>query len=185
MISIDGGPGGPLPGGVKGQSRLPSKRMLLLLRILLLWPVLLGAYLLLAGAASSTELIAGIPTALAASLFAVLLHHLANRQLTLRAPWLRLLARVARSLVSDSVRVGAVLLHSLWRRPPGAVGSQIRQPFRNGDDTPLSAGRRGLVTLGLSLAPNGFVIAMPGGEDAILLHRLVPAPPSDDQIWPA
>jgi hypothetical protein len=78
-----------------------------------------------------------------------------------------------------------MLLSVLWRRPDGSLGVITRQPFRQGHDTPQDAGRRGLVTLGISLAPNGYVLSIPDSRNELVLHRLTPAAPSADRKWPA
>ncbi len=89
---------------------------------------------------------------------------------------------------ADTWRVGRVLLRTLApgqahaaRTAPGML--QI-QPFRRGSDDPAEAGRRALVTLGLSLAPNGYVVDFATGS-GLLIHRLQPVPPQPDQDWPA
>jgi hypothetical protein len=42
-----------------------------------------------------------------------------------------------------------------------------------------------MVTLALSVAPNGYVMNVPAGGDALLMHRLAPAAPDPDPEWPA
>lgn len=146
--------------------------------------IFFGFYILFAGEASATEIAAGVPAAIAVAGFTVLLHRVAGRPFRLKAPWLRVLAGPLAALLPDAVRVGRVLLRALWRRPPGAVGSMVRQPFQKGGEDPASAARRGLVTLGSSLAPNGYVLDIPDGEGALLLHRLAAVPSDPDQRWP-
>jgi hypothetical protein len=58
----------------------------------------------------------------------------------------------------------------------------LRQPFDTGTAAPLDAGRRALVVLGASFAPNGIAVGVAPG--ALLLHRLDPRPPSPDRGWP-
>ena len=93
-------------------------------------------------------------------------------------------SRALIALATDTARVGVVLLRAILRRPQGAVGAVVRQPFAGGGETARDAGRRGLVTLLASLAPNGFVLHVPGDDDALVLHRLARAPLSRDQAWP-
>ena len=71
---------------------------------------------------------------------------------------------------------------ALLRRPAGAAGQIVELPFRHGDAR--DAGRRAIVTLGASLAPNGFVLRMPAERDVMVMHRLVPAGQSADAEWP-
>ncbi len=145
------------------------------------WSVFLAFYLLLAGAISTNELLAGIPAAAAASCFAIGLHRVEERRTSLRGPWPRLLLRPLAALLPDAVKAARILLRAIARRPDGPVGLPTRQPFREGTG-PRDAGRRGLVTLATSLAPNGYVLAV--GPDALILHRLAPAPPRPDREWP-
>jgi hypothetical protein len=148
-----------------------------------LWLVLATFYALFAGEVSMTEVVAGlIATGIAVS-YSVLLHRSRSRALALWAPWPRVVARPIAALAPDAWRVGRVLLRVLWRRPDGSAGMPDRQPFREGEHDPQDAGRRGVATLGLSLAPNGYVLGIEAG--AIVLHRLVSAAPSADREWPA
>lgn len=149
------------------------------------WVILAGFYLLFAGQLSVTEVMAGVPATLACTGFAVLLHRAQSRRFQLRAPWFRVLAMPLAALFPDAVKVGGVLLRSLRRRPDGPLGVVSRQPFRHGGDEAPDAGRRALSTLGLSLAPNGYVLLVPDGRDALILHRLAPAAADGNPEWPA
>lgn len=149
------------------------------------WIVLTCLYLLFAGQLSVSEMIAGMPAAAMATGVAVVWRQARSRPLRLRAPWPRVIGRPLVSLFPDAVRVARVLLAALWRRPSGAVGLVSRQPFRHGANDAANAGRRGLVTLGLSLAPNGYVLRLPDRQDVLLMHRLAPAEPDSDTEWPA
>ena len=153
------------------------------LRASVAWCVLFGLYLVLAGSTGVTEIAAGAGATSLATLLIVLVHDKRRRSLVLRPPP-RVLLRSAIALATDSARIGLVLLRAILRRPPGAVGSVVRHPFAGGGETARDAGRRGLVTLLASLAPNGFVLHVPGGDDGLMLHRLAPAPLSGDQDWP-
>jgi hypothetical protein len=152
---------------------------------IVVWIVLAGFYFLLAGQVSLTEAIAGLPSAAVAAGFVLALRRTETHRLRLAAPWLRVIGKPLASVFPDAFRVGRVLLGVLWRRPAGPVGVVTRQPFRHGgDDDPRSAGRRALVTLGTSFAPNGYVLSSPAEMDALVLHRLVPVPQSPDRDWP-
>ena len=153
------------------------------LRALVAWCVLFGLYLVLAGSTGVTEIAAGAGATSLATLLIVLVHDTRRRSLILRPPP-RVLLRSAIALATDSARIGLVLLRAILRRPRGAVGSVVRQPFAGGADTARDAGRRGLVTLLASLAPNGVVLHVPGGDDVLVLHRLARVPPSGDRDWP-
>ena len=148
------------------------------------WLVFLGLYLLLAGQVSVTEIVGGVPAATFAACFTVWLHRASERRFSLGAPWWRVVGRPLAALVPDAGSVGLALLRAVRRRPSGPLGVLARQPFRQGGQAPADATRRGLVTLGSSLAPNGFVAAIPEGQGILLLHRLVPVPPDRDRKWP-
>ena len=141
-------------------------------------------YFLFAGQLSTTEVVAGLPAATVAAAFAVLMHRARSRDLDLHAPWLRVVVGPLAALIPDAIRVGAVLLSALWRRPLGPVGVITKQPFRHGDDSVGDAGRRGLVILSASLAPNGYVLYLPSNQDALITHRLVATTPRPDREWP-
>jgi len=149
------------------------------------WAILAGLYFLFAGQVSSTELIAGTPVTIAAAGFAVLLHRTGSRCLRLRAPWLHVVGQTLGALYPDAVRVGRVLLQAVLHRPDGPLGMVTLQPFRVGGHGAVDAGCRAVVTLGSSLAPNGYVLRVLDGEDALAMHRLAPAAPDRDRKRPA
>ena len=145
-----------------------------------------GFYLLLAGTANRTELMAAVAVAGAAAAFAWARRRGRERAVALPIPPGRVLARTGLSLATDTARVGGVLLRALASRQ---AGSASWQRFHPGGRSPRDAGRRAIVTLGTSLAPNGFVLdvrpsALPEAGHGLLLHRLAPAPPCSDAGWP-
>lgn len=152
-------------------------------RALLLWCVLLPCYLLLAGAVSRTELCAGVLACLLVVGVALAVHRGERRRLHARVP-VAVVGRTLLSLATDSIRVGVVLLHAMRRRPAGRVGAVVEVPFRSGVERPADAGRRGVVTIAASLAPNGFVLAVPRTREILLMHTLAPVPPPADRNWP-
>jgi hypothetical protein len=117
-------------------------------------------------------------------MFAALAERCAETRFDLHGPWLRVVGTPLAALVTDGVIVGRVLLDVILRRPAGAAGAVYHQGFRVGGDAERDVGRRGLVTLAASLAPNGVVVRVVGDEDTLLLHRLVAAPPRADEEWP-
>ena len=155
-----------------------------MLRAAILWIVFLGLYLLFAGPVSSSELIAGVPCAAAVAGFALIYRRAQEQQMDLRAPWLRVVLRSLGNVPRDVLRVGGVLVRSLWQAPAIAIGIASHQPFRQGGDRPADAARRAMVVLGTSLAPNGFVLMMPQGSETMVLHRLVLTPATPDREWP-
>lgn len=153
-------------------------------RFTVAWLVLAAFYWLLVGQVSVTEAVAGAIAVTVAVVFAALAEHCAEKRFDLHGPWGRLVAAPLRALVADTAVVTRVLLRAILRRPSGSVGAIYHQGFWVGDDADRDVGRRGLVTLAASLAPNGVVVRVQGQEDALLLHRLVAAPPRADMEWP-
>ncbi len=145
---------------------------------------LFGLYLLFAGTVGATELGAGLAATALVTGLATVVHRGRTRRLRLVPP-ARVLLRPLLGVITDSGRVGTVLLRAVLRRPAGQAGQVVRQSFRQGGENPADAGRRGIVVLAASLAPNGYVLHVPAGEDAMVLHRLAPVPPSPDRDWPA
>jgi hypothetical protein len=154
------------------------------LRAAALWIVFLGLYLFFAAPVSSSELVAGVPSAAAITAFALQYRRAADRRMDLRAPWARFILLSLKAVPGDVLRVGGALLLSLWRAPQREIGSTSHQPFREGDDTGASAIRRAMAVLGTSLAPNGYVLMLLRGSETIVLHRLVRAAPRANREWP-
>ena len=150
--------------------------------------VSIGLYLVFAGQVSGTEVAAGVPAAGLVAAYAGLRHRGESRPMRLRGPWLRLVLSPMASVAGDAARVGVHLLRAFV---PGsdAAGTTSRQPFRPGGEGPADAGRRALVTLASSLAPNGFVLDVAPSvllrdEHALLMHRLAPGRADPDGEWP-
>lgn len=148
-----------------------------------IWCVLFALYLLFAGTIDATEIGTGVVVATLATAFMQFVHVGRQRDLQLLPP-IRVLWRPVLGLVTDSVRVSGMLFRVLWRRPSEQAGTVVRQPFRQGGETARDAGRRGMMTLSASLAPNGYVLHIPDGENVVLMHRLAPVPLSRDHEWP-
>ena len=148
--------------------------------------VLCALYLLFAGTASLDECIAAAASGAIGAACLWLTQRCTDRPLSLAAPWHRVLGKPVAQLVPDAVRVGWVLGRaSLGRGPAGVLAWQR---FRHGgddpNDNPGDAGRRALSLLAVSLAPNGYVVDLPGAADAMLVHRLAAASPRPDADWP-
>ena len=151
--------------------------------------VSVGAYLVFAGQVSGTEAAAGVPAAGLVAAYAGLRHHGESRAMRLRGPWLRLVLSPMASVAGDAARVGVHLLRAVFVPGSHVAGTISRQPFRSGNAGPVDAGRRALVTLAGSLAPNGFVLDVAPSvllpdEHALLMHRLAPTRPDPDREWP-
>lgn len=142
------------------------------------WAVLAAFYLLCAGELGADEVIAAVASGLVGTALSVLVRRDAGRRFRLRAPWPRVIFRPLAALAPDAVRVARLLLS---RHPRGEA---VVQPFVPGGATPEDAGRRALVTLAASLAPNGYTLRIPDGHDALLMHRLAHVPPPRGKRWP-
>ncbi len=153
-----------------------------MLASLVTWVTLFAFYLLFAGQASGAELCAG---ALAAGVGAGLQAYLrarGERPVAIDAPWGRLAGRVAASLARDTAAVaGALVRVSVGRAVHGLTQ---RQDFLVGGPSQMAAGRRAVVILAASVAPNGFVEQLVPGDQALVVHRLVPAAQKEDHRWP-
>ena len=81
--------------------------------------------------------------------------------------------------------MGGALLKSLSGAPPPA-GEYRDITFHPGGDDPVSAARRALVVLGVSLSPNTFVVAVDRERGLLRIHQLVPSaqPSGEDKEWP-
>jgi len=143
------------------------------------WALLAGLYLVLAGETETAELVAAALAGAAAMALSLLLRYAAERHFRLGAPRGRIALKLPWALLRDSHRVMLALLKASIARHSGAV---VRQPFPRMGEGATSAGHRALGVLLASLAPNGYVLAEE--KDALLIHRLAPAPPSADRVWP-
>ncbi len=144
--------------------------------------VLGGFYLLCAGVTTADEDIAAAIAAGLAACYATLIRTKARRRFALGAPWHRVIGTPMLQLAPDAWRVALVLARSLIG--PADRGRMARQPFRHGGDDPADAGRRALVTLAISVAPNTYAADLPDEAGALLLHQLRQAPSSSDREWP-
>ena len=146
-------------------------------------------YLVFAGQVSTSEIIAAVPASGLIAAFAFLRHRGQDRPIQLWAPWSRLLLSLLAALLRDTGRVGGHLLRLAFVPRLHSDGSIDSQPFHPGHADPAGAGRRALVTLAASFAPNGFVLdvapsVLLGDEPALLMHHLLPSAPHSDVEWP-
>jgi hypothetical protein len=129
----------------------------------LAWSALALSYLAFAGQATRSELVAGFVASVAAAAFATTAHRRAESPMNLWLRWDRVIGMASQSLLADTFRVGIGLLRPM----PGAMSSKAM----SADDS-MTAGRRGVAVLALSLAPNGYVLRVQGTQ--ALTHTLVP-----------
>lgn len=142
--------------------------------------LLSGLYLVLAGQVSTDEVIAALLAGAAATGLALAVPRVAARHFDFAGvPWARLLLATLRSLASETWQVGLRLLRP---RPQG--GRIVRWPLQAHGDRRQKAARRGLVTLGLSLTPNGYMLSVLPDREEVLVHQLVPDDPPPNREWP-
>ncbi|MBP0492704.1 hypothetical protein [Roseomonas indoligenes] len=146
------------------------------------WALLSGAYLLMAGSVQGAEVAAAVIGGGAAAAFSMALRRCAPDPFSFGAVRWRAFASLPGTLVRETATVAAVLLRALFRAE-GERGSVAEQPFEHGPDSPEEAARRAFSVLGLSLAPNSYVLDEPV-PGALALHRLSPQPPVPDRRWP-
>jgi hypothetical protein len=142
------------------------------------WTGLTGLYLVLAGQLAISEMTAGLLAGLAAAALSLALRAAAEPRLRLRAPWHRLVPRLALAVLRDVNRVAAALAKAVIA---GHAGSIQIQPVAPAGDTAAGVGRRALAMLLVSVAPNGYVLESRRAE--LTLHRLAEAAPATDRHW--
>jgi multisubunit Na+/H+ antiporter MnhE subunit len=121
---------------------------------------------------SQPELYTGIVVALLALLLATVLKRAGSVHLQVQ-PWmLRYLYRVPLLLVTDSVRVCAVLIKALVLRRP-VTGRFRAVRYDAGGDRPPDVARRALTEWSASMAPNRYVIGIDRSAGTLLVHELV------------
>lgn len=150
------------------------------------WVALLGVYMLFASKLAWAEAVVGAAAAALGATAAVVTARAGGLHFRPRAGWLPLLGRVPGRVLADC---GVVAL-ALWRRLVlrQAVEGVFRTvPFDPGGDDAVSAARRALVTAGISVSPNTYVVAIDRRRGLLLVHQLVasPEPPGKgDREWP-
>ena len=145
------------------------------------WLVLAGLYLVLAGTADAVEVACATVAASLAAGLGVAMALIDERRFTVSFPAKAVLRPLA-SLLPDLIAVGRVLL--AIGSPRDHRGCLVHQPFHSGGAEGRSTFRRAVSIIGVSLAPRTFVVR---GEDSdeLLLHCLPEKAPSPDRVWPA
>jgi multisubunit Na+/H+ antiporter MnhE subunit len=149
------------------------------------WASLFGLYLLLTGKLDWAEFIAGAVAAGLGVTGASTVAVAGRLHFRPRLGWLRHAVGLPRRVLADCAIVAAALYSAIMRRC--VPGSFRTIPFDPGDDSGESAARRALVAIGVSIAPNTFVVAIDREHRQMLVHELVRSsrPPGDgNQEWP-
>jgi multisubunit Na+/H+ antiporter MnhE subunit len=150
------------------------------------WAALFGLYFILAAKLQWQEAVVGAAAAALAATAATVPARTGGLHFQPRWPWLRPLARLPGRVLADCGVVGLALWRRLVQRRAPAGGFRSI-PFDPGGDDAVSAARRALVTAGISLAPNTYVVAFDRRRGLILIHQLVPTarpPGGGDREWP-
>ena len=149
----------------------------------IVFALLAGIYLFLAGTVDAVELTAMAICAAAGTTLTVALATVAKRTYV-PVPAPKAIALPVLALIPELFTVGRELVAAIVVGPTRQRGGFMRQPFEPGGDEPRAAARRALTVIGISLAPGTFVVR---GElsDHLLTHGLPPKAPSPDRTWPA
>ncbi len=150
------------------------------------WAVLLGLYMLFAAKLSWEEAIVGAGIAGLGATGAFVTLKAGEVHFRPRLRWLTILGRLPGNVLADCGIVGAALWQKLVQRRP-VEGVFRTVPFDAGGDDPESAARRALVTAGVSLSPNTYVLGIDRQRGLLLVHQLVPSgkpPGKGDKEWP-
>lgn len=150
------------------------------------WTIFFGLYLLFASKLAGSEVVVGFAAAALAATGATLTSRAARQRFRARVRWLLLLGRLPGRILTDCGMVGLALWRRLARRK--TVKGKFRTiPFDPGGQDALSTVRRALVTAGISLAPNTYVVAIDRRRRVLLVHQLIPSARltgKGDREWP-
>jgi hypothetical protein len=157
------------------------------LRDWLVWSVGLAVlWLLLTDTPTALEIAVGVGAAVIAAGGATLTRARDRIEYRFRPGWLLLLARkVPLQTAADCLLVLREVVLCLVSRER-VHGHVISYPFDPGPEkSPQAAGRRALVEVAVSVAPNAYVVDVRPEAHELLVHQLVPAgtQPSDPE-WP-
>ena len=154
-------------------------------RVTAIWIWLGGtaSYMVLAGQFSADEVVAAVLLGgLGAGWHFAVLHDGARR-FHFDRPALRAIGSALLGLPGATLRVGARLAAGLLHR---AEGRRVEQPFHRGTaDSAEDRGRRAVVVLATSLAPDSYALRLPLDEDTITFHVLTGSSPGGDPQWPS
>jgi hypothetical protein len=146
------------------------------IRWALVWAAFGGLWLLLAGTVSSEEVGAAAAGASVATIAVALVIHQGIVDLSPRLRWIGRAWRLPGRVVLEF----GILLVALARRLAGRpIGGTFRAvPFPGGRGRRASA-RRALAAAAGSLAANAYVVGFDEDAGLMLVHALIPGPPSE------
>jgi hypothetical protein len=132
-----------------------------------------GLYLGLAGRLAWPEALAAATCAAAVVAFG---------RFAVHREWVLLLGRILRHVLRDCRIVAGALAEALARRRH--IEGVFREfAWQSHEDEEEAASLRALVTLGLSLAPNSYVVEVREDEKRLVMHHLVPPERASEQVW--
>lgn len=146
-----------------------------------------GLYLGLAGALAWAEIAAAALSSALTLALSLWLHRPAERQFRLHPDWIVLSSRIARHVLRDCLLVTRALIVALARRRHiTGVFRELR--WETHEDPREAASLRAFVTIGISLAPNSYVVDVRAEEQRLIIHHLVPPEPNAEkpgtrEIW--
>lgn len=134
------------------------------------WLLFLGLYLLFAGKGNTSELAAGAFAATVTLILTGMLGERFKRPLRIKPRWLWLLWRVPVAMLTESWQ----LLVALCRELSGKrmEGEMIEHPFPGPDDRHESA-RRAVMTFGVCITPNSYLVYLDREHKRVLIRQLV------------
>lgn len=137
------------------------------------WVILMSLWVAADDSFQSDELLVGAGLSALAALAAEVVGRQADVRLRIRARWLLRALALPGQVVEQTFLVFAALARTLFTGAPPPRGRFRELPARHGGDSPLAVTRRVLLTAGLSLAPNEFVLGIDPERDVMVTHQLV------------
>lgn len=142
------------------------------------WALAMLLWLALTSTVNASEAIGGVGASCVAATFAEVTRRKASIGFWPRRRWLLRAWRIPVQVLTDTVLVyRALFLHLTRRRRVRGTLRAVPLPHGAPDDARRSA-RGALVTVGVSMTPNTFVIGIDPEKDEMLVHQLVARPAS-------
>lgn len=147
------------------------------------WLACFASYLILAGQFSLDELAAAALLGVVGAAWHRAILGTQARRFAFEPRAALVIGQALWGLPLATVNVGRQLVTGLLRP---AEGQRIARVFAHGrQNSPRDAGRRAVVVLATSLAPDAYVLRVPLDEDTIMTHALTDTAPGNDPRWPA
>lgn len=140
------------------------------LQVFLVWLLLCGLYLCLAGALAAEEVIAAALVGAAGAWLTVRVHRLGFFQLRLRPRWLRPSIYLPWSTLQDTWMITAVLWECL--RHPRRSGQTLEFAYEDAGGEE-GEGRKALMIYAVCITPNEYVLEVPPGRQKVMIRILV------------